>query len=263
VAEGLQARGYRVFASARNPEDVSALQQHGLECVQLDLADSDSIAQAVNTVLSRTDGQLYGLFNNGGYAQPGAVEDLSRNALREQFETNLFGWQELTNLVIPAMRRQGYGRIIYNSSILGMIPMSYRGAYVASKYAIEGLAGTLRLELAGTGIHVCLIEPGPIVSKIRENSLKAFKRNIDTENSAHREQYRNVLARLETEGPVMESTLPPTAVLKRVILALEKANPQPHYYVTTPTYMIGFLRRILPHRLMERLLLRSSGGGKR
>jgi NAD(P)-dependent dehydrogenase (short-subunit alcohol dehydrogenase family) len=263
VARGLQQRGYRVFACARKQADVDRLNQDGLESLQLDLDDSQSIQTAVNEILSLTGGQLYGLFNNGGYTQPGAVEDLSREAIRAQFETNLFGWLELTNLILPVMRQQGYGRIIQNSSILGMIPFKYRGAYVASKFALEGLSSTLRVELADTSIHVCLIEPGPITSKIRENSLLALEKYIDIDNSVHRQAYQHVLARLQKPGAAMKSTLPPEAVLKRVIHALESRQPKIRYYVTTPTYVVGFLRRILPYRTLDRVLLRSSSGGKR
>jgi len=263
VANALHARGYRVFATARQQSDVDLLKQQGLESLVLDLNDSSSIKRAVDEVLSRTNGSLYGLFNNGGFALPGAVEDLSRDAIRAQFETNLFGWLELSNLLIPVMRKQGYGRIIQNSSILGMIPFQYRGAYVASKFALEGLSSTLRIELANTGIHVCLIEPGPIVSKIRENSLLALKKHIDIDSSIHKQAYSHVLDRLKSQGPVMKSTLPPEAVLKRVVHALESPKPKIRYYVTTPTYVMGFLRRILSYRTLDRFLLRSSSGGKR
>ncbi len=263
VATGLQQRGYRVFATARKQADVERLNSEGLESLQLDLDDSVSIQHAIDEVLSRTGGRLYGLFNNGGYAQPGAVEDLSREAIRAQFETNLFGWLELSNLVIPVMRRQGYGRIIQNSSVLGMIPFKFRGAYVASKFALEGLSSTLRVELADTSIHVCLIEPGPITSRIRENSLLALEKYVDTDNSVHRDAYHHVLERLRKPGAVMKSTLPPEAVLKRVIHALESRKPKIRYYVTTPTYVAGILRRILPYRMLDRVLIRSSSGGKR
>ncbi len=262
VAKGLQSRGYRVLATARKQKDVDTLNSQGLESLQLDLDDSESIIAAFNEAMSRTGGRLFGLFNNGAYAQPGAVEDLSRDTLRKQFETNLFGWLELTNLVIPVMRKQGYGRIIQNSSILGMIPLKFRGAYVASKFAVEGLYSNLRIELADTPIYVCLIEPGPIVSRIRQNSLIAFEKNIDTERSVHKEQYRGTLSRLQHEGPVLKSTLSPEAVLKRVIHALESRKPKIHYYVTTPTYVIGFLRRVLPHRMLDRLLIGGSKKGK-
>ncbi len=263
VAEGLQKRGYRVFATARKMTDVETLQEKGLESLPLDLTDSVSIQVAVNEVLKRTGGELYALFNNGAYAQSGAVEDLSREALRAQFETNLFGWQELTNLIIPVMRSQRYGRIIQNSSILGMMPLSYRGAYVASKFALEGLSSCMRLELVGTGVYVSLIEPGPIVSRIRQNAMMAFQQYIDVENSAHKQRYLKVQERLKKEGSAMRFTLPPDAVLKRVIHALESPKPKIRYYVTIPTYFAGFLRRVLSYRMVDRALIASSGGGKR
>jgi NAD(P)-dependent dehydrogenase (short-subunit alcohol dehydrogenase family) len=255
VAKGLQQRGYRVFATARKPEDVERLNGMGLESLILDLADSNSIQSAVQDILHRTQGKLYALFNNGAYGQPGAVEDLRREVLREQFETNLFGWLELTNLVIPVMRQQGAGRIIQNSSILGIVALPMRGAYVASKYALEGLTNTLRLELHGSGIAVSLIEPGPIESQFRANAFAYYKKNIDRDSSVHRESYLRTEARLSQPGPGMPFTLPPEAVLKRVVHALEHPRPKIRYAVTFPTYLFTLLNRILPWRMLDRILL--------
>jgi NAD(P)-dependent dehydrogenase (short-subunit alcohol dehydrogenase family) len=254
VAAGLKARGYRVFASARRQSDVTRLGEEGFEAVRLDLRDAESIHEALDTVLARTGGKLYGLFNNGGYGQPGAVEDLATDVLRAQFETNLFGWHELTRRVLPIMRRQGYGRIIQNSTVLGLVALKWRGAYTASKFALEGLSDTLRMELHGSGIHVSLIEPGPIESRFRENAYAAFKNNIDAENSPHREAYRRVEARLATEDKTQPFTLPGDAVLEKVVHALESRRPKPRYYVTVPTYGLGFLRRILSTRLLDMAL---------
>jgi NAD(P)-dependent dehydrogenase (short-subunit alcohol dehydrogenase family) len=263
VAHGLRERGYRVFATARNAEDVKRLQQEGLESLRLDLDDDRSIADALEQVLDATGGRLYGLFNNGAYGLPGAVEDLSRAALRAQLETNLLGWHELTRRVIPVMRAQGAGRIIQNSSILGFVAMPYRGAYNCSKFALEGLTDTLRLELAGSGIQVSLIEPGPITSRFRENARRAFEANIDAEHSVHRQQYRAMQERLEKEGAAAPFTLPPEAVLKRVVHALEGRRAKPRYYVTVPTYLLGYLKRLLTSRGFDHLLLKTSGGGRR
>ena len=257
VAKGLHARGYRVFATARKKADVEKLSAEGLESFRLDLNDSNSINFAFEETLRRTDGKLYALFNNGAFGLPGAVEDLNRDALRAQFETNVFGWQELANLAIPVMRRQGYGRIIQNSSVLGFVSMPYRGAYNASKYAIEGLSDTLRLELKGTDIYVSLIEPGPIASQFRMNAVKALEKYVDIENSVHREKYQGVLTRLNKPGPAVPFTLPPEAVLKRAILALESDKPKPRYYVTFPTYLFGFLKRILSTRVLDAILAKS------
>ncbi len=257
VAKALHARGYRVFATARTQESVDKLLKEGLESLLLDLTSSSSIQLAFDEVMQRTDGELYALFNNGAYGLPAAVEDLSRHALRVQFETNVFGWHELTNLALPVMRKQGYGRIIQNSSVLGFVSLSFRGAYNASKYAIEGLSDTLRLELEDTNIHVSLIEPGPIVSQFRANAVKALTKYVDINKSIHHKHYMKALKRLNTKGPAVPFTKPPEAVLKRVIHALESSNPKPRYYVTFPTYLFGFLKRIFSTRMLDRILVRS------
>lgn len=263
VAKDLKKRGYRVFATARASSDVSMLIEEGFEAFQLDLTDSDSINQAVDGVLSLTGNHLDALFNNGAYGLPGAVEDLSREALRVQFETNVFGWIELTNRVIPVMRQQDYGRIIMNSSVLGFAAMAYRGAYNASKFAIEGFSDTLRIELKDTAIQVSLIEPGPISSQFRKNAKKAFDQFIDVEASQHKEQYKAMERRLNKPGPAAPFTLPPEAVLKRVIHALESKKAKARYYVTVPTYLFGYLKRFLSTRLMDKLLSKAGGDGKR
>ncbi len=254
VAVGLKERGYHVFATARKQKDVDDLINLGFDSVQLDLANSASIQGAVEYVLQKTGGMLYALFNNGAYGQIGAVEDLTRDVLREQFEVNFFGTHELTNSIIPVMRRQGEGRIIQNSSLLGIVALKYRGAYNATKYAMEGLTDTLRMELKGTNIYVSLIEPGPIKSNFRKNAHAAYKRNINKENSYHRKVYESMEKRLQVEGPVVPFTLGPDAVLKKVIHALESRRPQERYYVTFPTYMFAYLKRILPMRTLDKIL---------
>jgi len=257
VAGGLRNRGYRVFATARRPGDVQQLTDEGFESLHLDLDRSETIASALTELLERTGGRLYGLFNNGAYGQPGAVEDLETDVLRAQFETNLFGWHELTRRVIPLMRRQGEGRIIQNSSVLGFVALTYRGAYNASKYALEGLSDTLRLELHGSGVYISLIEPGPIESRFRANAYDKWRQNIDPEQSFHRDAYRAMAERLQKQGPAVPFTLPPAAVLKRVIHALESPRPRPRYYVTFPTYLFGTLKRLLPARTLDRILRRT------
>jgi NAD(P)-dependent dehydrogenase (short-subunit alcohol dehydrogenase family) len=250
----LKEQGYRVIASARKEVDVARLIKEGFETVQLDLADSASIINAVQQVIGMTDGKLDGLFNNGAFGQAGAVEDLSREVLRAQFETNLFGTHELTNLIIPLMRAQGGGRIIYNSSVLGFVAMSYRGAYNASKYALEGLVDTLRLELKGSNIHLSLIEPGPISSDFRKNAFAAYQKNIDSANSVHKNTYLAMEARLQKKGPAAPFTLPADAVVEKVIHAMQSKRPKIRYYVTFPTYLFGFLKRILPASWLDYLL---------
>lgn len=254
TALGLHKRGYRVFSTARKNEDVMKLKELGLESLQLDLDDSASISSAVKQILDKTGGTLDALFNNGAYGQAGAVEDLSRDVLRQQFETNVFGWHELTNLVLPIMLKQGHGRIIQNSSVLGIVTLKFRGAYSSSKYAIEGLSDTLRQELMGTNVFVSLIEPGPIESRFRANSFAMYKKNINKETSRFKKEYEATEKRLSKEGPAVPFTLPPEAVLKKVIHALESKKPKPRYYVTVPTYLFGYLKRFLSTHLMDRLL---------
>ncbi len=262
LALGLHQRGYRVFATVRQAKDMAGLAALGLESLTLDLTSSESIRQAMDEILTRTQGKLYGLINNGAYGQPGAVEDLSRDTLRKQFETNLFGTQELTNRVLPVMRAQKEGRIVQISSILGIIALAYRGAYTATKYALEALSDTLRLELTGTNIHVMLIEPGPITSRFRDNAYQAFLANIDREHSAHRDYYRHVEQRLGGNKP-LPFTLPPEAVLEKTVHALEARRPRVRYAVTFPTRLFAALRRVLPARVLDRLLLAASGAGRR
>ena len=263
VARGLRERHWRVFASARKAEDVARLKQEGFESARLDVTDPASLETALAEVLAATGGGLDALFSNAGYGQVGAVEDLTRAALREQFDTNLFGAVELANRIIPVMRRQGHGRIVFNSSVLGYAAFPYRGAYTASKFAMEGLCDTLRQELAPANIQVCLVEPGPIVSRFRENCLPAFERHIDWRHSVHRAQYESQLARLNKPGPAAPFTLPAEAVLDKVIHALEAKRPRARYPVTVPAVAFWWLKRMLSTRAMDRVLAKASGGGKR
>lgn len=258
IALGLANRGYRVFATVHQQKDIEALANAGLESLQLDLSAAASIERAVAEILQHTGGELYALINNGAYGQHGAVEDLSRDALRAQFETNLFGTHELTARLIPVFRDHGAGRIVQISSILGLVCLAYRGAYNASKYALEALSDTMRLELEGTGILVSLIEPGPIESRFRANAFHYFQANIDRERSAHRESYYKVERRLSSDQDV-RFTLPATAVLDKVIHALESPKPRIRYLVTVPAYGLARLKRWLPDRWMDRFIRRFAG----
>lgn len=255
AAHGLKARGWRVFATCRKPEDCARLAGEGLESFPLDYADEDSIAAAVSEALSRTGGRLDALFNNGAFACPGAVEDLPRGALREIFETNLFGVHDLTRRVIPAMRAQGSGRIVNCSSVLGLVGAKWRGAYVATKFALEGLSDVLRLEMQGTGIEVILIEPGPVTSRIRANSIPHFEKWVDWQASARAGQYReSLLKRLYESRAPDRWELPPAAVTAQLARALEDRRPKPRYFVTTPTHAMNLARRILPTRALDWLV---------
>lgn len=251
AAHTLHKRGWRVFATCRQQADCDRLIAEGLESFPLDYASEDSIAAAVAEVKLRTGGTLDALYNNGAYACPGAVEDLPRGALREIFETNLFGYQDLTIKIIPLMRAQGHGRIINCSSVLGLVGAKWRGAYVATKFAMEGLTDVMRIEMHGTGIDIILIEPGPIPTKIRVNAIPYFEKWIDWENSARREEYRPLLDRLYHGKGADTFELPPSAVTKKLIHALESRRPKPRYFVTFPTYLMGVARRILPTRALD------------
>ncbi len=250
----LKNRGHNVIATARKSSDVIRLKQEGFTTLHLDLADSNSIQIAVKQAIALTEGKIDALFNNGAFGQAGAVEDLSRDTLRSQFETNLFGTHELTNLVLPLMRKQGHGRIIYNSSVLGLVAMPYRGAYTASKFALEGLADTLRQELYDIPIYISLIEPGPIISDFRKNSFLLYQQNIDYKNSAHKTAYDKLVNRLQKEGPAVAFTLPAVAVVSKVIHALEANRPKTRYYVTVPTYLFATLKYLLPTSWLDALI---------
>ena len=256
AAHGLAKRGWRVFATCRAEADCDRLRAEGLESFRLDYADEASLAAAVDEVRIRTGGTLDALFNNGAFACPGAVEDLPREALRAIFEVNLFGYHDLTRRIIPLMRAQGHGRIVNCSSVLGLVGMTWRGAYVATKFAMEGLTDVLRIEMAGTGIYPILIEPGPITSKIRVNAIPHFNRWIDWKSSARKVEYGPLVYRLyEQRGPD-RFELPAAAVTAKLIRALESRRPRARYFVTTPTYVMATLRRILPTRLLDWVIAR-------
>jgi len=259
----LQKKGYHVIATCRKADGVQRLKAEGIDCFQLDLACSESIQTALKQILTHTHGRIDALFNNGAFGLPGAVEDLSRDAMMHQFQTNVFGTQELTNLIVPIMRQQGGGKIIYNSSILGFAAMPYRGAYNASKFAIEGFADTLRLEVKQDNIQVSLIEPGPITSDFRKNAFAQFKQWIPIEHSVHKDNYHAMVERLETVGPSAPFTLEPDAVTRCVVHALQKPNAKIRYRVTVPTILFSVLKRLLPNRLLDLLLIKAGGDGKR
>lgn len=254
AAHGLRTRGWRVFASCRQPHDCERLIAEGFESPLIDYADPNSIYNGLAEVLEATGGTLDALYNNGAFACPGAVEDLPRGALRSIFETNVFGVHDLTQAVIPVMRNQGHGRIINCSSVLGLVGMKWRGAYVSTKFALEGLTDVLRIEMADTPIKVILIEPGPITSKIRENAIPHFEQWIDHKNSARADQYVELRDRLYKDSGPDKFELPASATTKKLIHALESNRPKPRYYVTFPTYLMGTMRRILPTRALDWLI---------
>ncbi|MBU2984309.1 SDR family NAD(P)-dependent oxidoreductase [Saccharophagus degradans] len=259
AAKTLVERGYHVIAGVRNMASADALREANIEdIVEIDLASSQSIERAVQQVLAISKGNLYALFNNAAYGQPGAVEDLTRDTLRKQFETNFFGTHELTIKLLPTLLQQKDARLIQNSSILGFAAMPMRGAYNASKFALEGLTDTLRLELAGSSLKISLIEPGPIESHFRKNALVALEENVDIHNTRHSKMYKTAIERLRKVGPAAPFTLPADAVVAKLIHALESRRPKQRYFVTVPTYAMAILKVLLPGRWMD-YVLRKAG----
>lgn len=255
AAHGLKRRGWRVFATCRRPQDCERLEGEGLESFPLDYDDEDGIATALDEALSRTGGTLDAVFNNGAYAIPGLLEDMPRDALRAIFETNFFGQHDLTRRIIPVMRHQGHGRILMNSSILGFAALPWRGAYNSTKFAMEGWADTLRLELSSSGIRVILIEPGPVTSEIRRNSIPHFEKWIDAAGSARAADYaRRLKPRLYSQSGTDRFELPASAVTRAVHDALTAPNPRPRYRITIPTRAASVLKRLLTTRMMDRIL---------
>lgn len=253
-ARALARDGWRVFATARKPEHIAVLEAEGIEAFYLDYTEPESIEALASVVLERTGGTLDALYNNGAYAQAGAVEDLPVEALRVQFEANVFGWHDLTRRVIPVMRRQGHGRIVHCSSILGLVPHVYRGAYAGSKHALEGLMLCLRAELEGSGIRVSMIEPGPVESRIASNGLPWIQKYVDLEGSVHAEAYRLQLKRLTSGGSKSRFKGRPEHVYKALHHSLTSNNPKPHYVVTVPARLGVALKRFLPAGLLYRIV---------
>ncbi|WP_426229523.1 SDR family oxidoreductase [Pararhizobium sp. DWP3-4] len=253
-ARALLKDGWRVFATVRKVEDLAALENDGIEAFLMDYTKPDTISKLVDDVFARTGGRLDALFNNGAYGQAGAVEDLPVEALRLQMETNVIGWHDLTRRVIPAMRAQGHGRIVQCSSILGIVPYKWRGAYNASKFALEGLTLTMRMELEGSGIEVSLIEPGPITSRFTANALINIERFIDLKGSVHAVEYERQLKRLKGESGPARGKLEPDAVYTVLKRALTAKKPKPHYIVTQPAKHGALLKKLLPAGLFYRFI---------
>lgn len=253
-AKILMNNAYKVYATARKKKDVKQLKKLGFIAYKLDVTKQKDIKKVLSTILNE-DGKLDGVFNNAGFGQPGAVEDVSTKILREQFETNVLGLHEVTLQCMKIFRRQGYGKIIQHSSVLGIISLKYRGAYNASKYAIEGLADTMRQELLGSNIYVSTINTGPVISRFRANALEKFKINIDTENSFFTSTYKTELSeRLKSNKEDTPFTLPASSVANVVLKIMNSTKPKPRYYVTGATYLLGFFKRILSTSLMDKLL---------
>lgn len=256
AAHYLHKNGYKVFASARKSEDVQRLKDEGLDTYLLDVTKPKTIQDTLQAILKQTDGKLYAVFNNAGYGQPGAVEDISTEVLKEQFETNLFGLHEMTRQIIPIMRKQGYGRIIQHSSVLGLISLRFRGAYNASKYAIEGLCDTLRLELMPDDIHVVTINTGPVHSNFRKNATQKFYEHVYGKKTVFKDAYEQELIPHEEVKKKDPFTRNSDVVISNIIKALEKDKPRPRYYNTSATHLLGGLKRILSTSILDKILLK-------
>ena len=254
VAKYLKQNGYKVYATARKKDDVERLKKEGFDSYILDVRDAKNIENVLASILLK-DGELYALFNNAGYGQPGAVEDITTNLLKEQFETNFFGLHELTYQTLKIMKKQGYGRIMQHSSVLGIISLRFRGAYNASKYAIEGLCDTLRLELKGTNIFISTINTGPVRSDFRKNATEMFKKNIEIESSRFKNEYKSELlsAEKKEKDPFTKNS---DVVIANILDALTSKKPKPRYYNTLATHILGFLKRVLSTKMLDAILLK-------
>jgi len=249
----LKDKGYNIFATARDEKDVKRLEELGFVSYLLDVTKKETITNTLNDILKQTDNKLDIVFNNAGFGQPGAVEDISTDTLKEQFETNVFGLHEVTIQVLDIMKKQGYGKIIQHSSVLGLVSLKLRGAYNASKYAIEGLTDTLRLELKATDIDVTLLNTGPVLSDFRKNAKDKLIKNIDIDNSRFKDSYTRSLNSSKSDVPF---TLPAIEVAKIVEKIILTKNVKPRYYITKATYLLGFSKRLLSTRLLDKILIK-------
>jgi short-subunit dehydrogenase len=253
TANYLNERFITVYPTARYQKDVELLKESGFEhAMLLDVTKAESITAVIERVLEM-EGKIDVWFNNAGYGQPGGIEDITTETLRQQFETNVFGLHECTRQIIPVMREQGRGKIIQHSSVLGIISLFGKGAYNASKYAIEGLADTLRLELKDTGIYPVLLNTGPITSHFRETAVKKLEENIDIEHSVFKEKYLASIKGTHKKVPFNEEAESVARVVHKIILA---DKPKPRYYITKATYLLGYLKRVLSTSLLDRLLIK-------
>jgi len=251
TAKYLQSQGYKVYPTVKNEAHIPTLQKMGFKNVmKLDVRNSFEVAEVIASVLVQ-DGKIDVWFNNAGFGQVGAIEDIETHILREQFETNVLGLHECTRQIIPVMRKQGHGKIIQHSSVLGLVSLFGRGAYNASKYAIEGLTDTLRLELKGSKIHPVLLNTGPITSSFRKTAMKKLQENIDIENSIFKESYLKKLAKEKSEVPFNEEPIAVAKVVEKIMLT---SKPKPRYYITKATYLLGYLKRILSTLALDRIL---------
>ena len=256
TARMLKARGWRVFPTARSRTDLDLLRGEGFQPVELDLADPDSVEYAAKEVLELSQGMLGALVNNAGYGQPGALEDLSRSAVRKQFETNVIGTLDFTNRFIPVFRAQQRGRIVLVSSVVGRVVIPFLGAYSASKFALEAIGDGWRMELGPAGISVSVVEPGPIKTCFRKRVVSEAARGLEMRNSVFAKQYAKELSEPERTytRPTDVFQKPPEAVAQRIVHALESRWPRARYPVTGAAWLGDFAARFLPARIKDWML---------
>ena len=246
TANYLRGEGWDVFPTARSEFDLEKLRSLGFEALSLDLCDSNSIKDCVSRLLRQCPAGIGAIVNNAGIAIPGAIEDLTREDLKMQFEVNVFGLHELTNRLIPTMRDQGWGRIVNISSIYGVLTAPMLGGYCASKYALEALSNAQRMALFGSGVGLSLVEPGPIVSCFRRNAYESLKNRVTAEHhfyTGYDKFLRRKLVDPQRKTRFMQS---PQQVAKKVLHAITSDNPRQRYLVTLPAYAGYFMARILP-----------------
>src|SRR5581483_1349735 len=250
TAEHLASRGYTVYASARRPDSIAELEQGGCRTVALDVLDAESMGSAVTTIESE-HGAVGALVNNAGYAVSGAIEAVPLAEVRRQFETNLFGYIQMAQAVLPGMRRSGAGRIVNVSSVAGRVTMPGAGAYAASKYAIEAISDALRFEVRGFGIKVVVIEPGPIKTAFTGTANAALDQSGEDGPYA---DYHAAVAKGDAETD--ESFLAGSAqdVAKTITRALTAARPRPRYRVTAISRVLPVLRGTLGDRGFDAFL---------
>lgn len=256
TARVLRDAGWTVYPTARKEEDLAALKADGFDAVRLDLADEASVACAAAEFLEKCGGRPGALVNNAGYCQAGALEDLGRAALRAQFEANVLGPQQLIRAVLPAMKACGAGRIVTVSSVFGRIASPLVGAYCASKYAVEALGDTLRIELSGTGVWASLVEPGAVLSRFRKNAAEALAANTEAGGDFEGMYEREVERRRRQVKKRDFFTRPPEEVAAKIRHALESPRPWRRYRVTPAAWLVEVAVRVLPQALTDVILSR-------
>ena len=256
LVELLLKKGYDVIATARKEVDLCTLMSMGAKAVYLDLDKPDTLEAAIHQVKKMTP-TLYALINNSGFAQPGSVRDLSLELMQAQFQTNVFGTIGWTNLCLPLLSHGGPTKLIFLSSILGVVSAPYLGAYCASKYALEAFISSLRMELSGSKTHVISIRPGAIETEFRHRAVQELKNGIALEESQSKCQYQKSIANSEkkkAKGKRMDSK----KAAEIIVSVLEKEKPKTAYYVTAPAILMGALRRFIPERWVERIMQKHS-----